>query len=105
VTTDRPLITYIRVSTAQQGRSGLGIEAQRHALAHLPNATKAFAEFILGDFLISLSNKLAAMSFVGCVITVAAVSPLIEAARHLGCPTSTGTDIYNALAADRAAAR
>src|SRR5271170_1179249 len=28
------LITYIRVSTSQQGRSGLGIEAQRLALSH-----------------------------------------------------------------------
>jgi DNA invertase Pin-like site-specific DNA recombinase len=28
-----PLIAYIRVSTSAQGRSGLGIEAQRHALA------------------------------------------------------------------------
>ena len=28
------LITYIRVSTSQQGRSGLGIEAQRQSLAH-----------------------------------------------------------------------
>ena len=34
MTTDRPLITYIRVSTSQQGRSGLGIEAQRKALMH-----------------------------------------------------------------------
>ena len=33
MTTDHPLITYIRVSTSQQGRSGLGIEAQRQALA------------------------------------------------------------------------
>src|SRR5271166_1429673 len=28
-----PIITYIRVSTSGQGRSGLGIEAQRHTLA------------------------------------------------------------------------
>jgi DNA invertase Pin-like site-specific DNA recombinase len=33
-----PLITYIRVSTSAQGRSGLGIEAQRHSLAHFAGA-------------------------------------------------------------------
>jgi shikimate dehydrogenase len=36
-------------------------------------------------------------SFVGCVITVPAVSPLVDAARRLGCPTSTGTEMYYAL--------
>lgn len=41
--------------------------------------------------------KLAPTTFVGCVITVPAVSPLIEAARKVGCPTSTGTEMYNAL--------
>jgi DNA invertase Pin-like site-specific DNA recombinase len=34
----RPLITYVRVSTSQQGRSGLGIEAQRSALKHFADA-------------------------------------------------------------------
>lgn len=32
------LITYIRVSTSQQGRSGLGIEAQRQALSHFASS-------------------------------------------------------------------
>ena len=41
--------------------------------------------------------KLMPTTFVGCVITVPAVSPLVAAARRLGCPTSTGTDMYNAL--------
>ena len=38
MTTDHPLITHIRVSTSQQGRSGLGIEAQRQALVHFAQA-------------------------------------------------------------------
>src|SRR5271165_2880479 len=29
----RPIVAYIRVSTSQQGRSGLGIEAQRETLS------------------------------------------------------------------------
>src|SRR6478736_943310 len=36
--TERAIITYIRVSTSQQGRSGLGIEAQRQTLQHFAQA-------------------------------------------------------------------
>src|ERR1700730_14846285 len=36
--TDRSIITYIRVSSSQQGRSGLGIEAQRETLRHFVQA-------------------------------------------------------------------
>lgn len=34
----RPIISYLRVSTAMQGKSGLGIEAQREALARFAEA-------------------------------------------------------------------
>jgi DNA invertase Pin-like site-specific DNA recombinase len=40
VTSDRHLITYIRVSTSKQGRSGLGLEAQRQALANFARAER-----------------------------------------------------------------
>ena len=36
--TDRHVITYIRVSTSQQGRTGVGIEAQRQALKHFASS-------------------------------------------------------------------
>src|ERR1700726_968938 len=44
----RPLVAYIRVSTSQQGRSGLGIEAQRTALSHFARAEgfEVFREFV-----------------------------------------------------------
>jgi hypothetical protein len=43
----KPLVTYIRVSTSQQGRSGLGIEAQRESLARFAE-TEGFD--IIGEF-------------------------------------------------------
>ena len=41
--------------------------------------------------------RLSPRTFVGCVITAPAISPLIAAARERGCNTSTGTEMYGAL--------
>src|SRR5271166_901446 len=47
-TTMRPLVSYVRVSTRGQGKSGLGIEAQREAVARFAAAEgcEVTAEFI-----------------------------------------------------------
>ena len=44
----RPIISYIRVSTGKQGRSGLGIEAQREAIARFAAAEglEVLTEFV-----------------------------------------------------------
>jgi DNA invertase Pin-like site-specific DNA recombinase len=44
----RPVISYIRVSTGKQGRSGLGIEAQRVAIARFAAAEgrEVVAEYV-----------------------------------------------------------
>jgi DNA invertase Pin-like site-specific DNA recombinase len=44
----RPIISYIRVSTQQQGRSGLGLDAQRVAIARFADAEgyRITAEFV-----------------------------------------------------------
>jgi shikimate dehydrogenase len=59
------------------------------------NATPAGMK--AGDPLPIDVTKLAATTFVGCVITVPSVPPMIEAARQRGCQTSTGTEMYQAL--------
>ena len=50
----KPIITYVRVSTAQQGRSGLGIEAQRAALVRFAE-TEGFE--VVGEFVEVESGK------------------------------------------------
>jgi shikimate dehydrogenase len=40
--------------------------------------------------------KLTAEMFVGCVITAPAISPIVKAARLVGCRTSVGNDMYHA---------
>ena len=44
----KPIVAYVRVSTSQQGRSGLGIEAQREALARFAEIEgfEIVAEFV-----------------------------------------------------------
>ena len=44
----KPIVAYVRVSTSQQGRSGLGIEAQREALIRFAAeaAYEVVAEFV-----------------------------------------------------------
>src|SRR3981081_728669 len=87
VTIDRPLITYIRVSTSQQGRSGLGIEAQRQTLAHFAQAegftvTREFVEVETGkgsdalDRRPQLKAALAAARKLRCHVAVAKLDRL-----------------------------
>jgi shikimate dehydrogenase len=39
-------------------------------------------------------DGLSPSTFVGCVVTQPAITPLIEAARRIGCPTMTGADMF-----------
>ena len=50
-----------------------------------------------GDALPVMTERLTHGMYVGCVVTAPEVSPLIEAARTIGCVTGTGTDMYRAL--------
>lgn len=57
-----PLITYIRVSTSAQGRSGLGIEAQRNVLVHFASSegyevAREFVEVETGKGLDALDRR------------------------------------------------
>ena len=61
----------------------------------LANATPAGMK--PGDPLPVEVAKLSPETFVGCVITVPEISPLVAAAREYGCRTSTGTEMYEAL--------
>jgi shikimate dehydrogenase len=50
-----------------------------------------------GDPLPVLVDKLVATTFVGDVVTMPPVPPLIEAARARGCPTMTGAGMFEAV--------
>lgn len=87
VTTERTLITYIRVSTSQQGRSGLGIEAQRQTLTHFAQAegftvVREFVEVETGKGADALDRRpqlkaaLAAAKKLKCPVAVAKLDRL-----------------------------
>ena len=59
------------------------------------NATPA--GMTAGDPLPIDVSRLAPSAYCGCVITKPAVSPFIAAARQVGCATSTGMHMYEAL--------
>jgi len=40
------------------------------------------------------TSKLTSDTFIGCVITAPAISPLVQAARDMGCSTVTGADMF-----------
>ena len=85
--TKRPLVTYVRVSTSQQGRSGLGIEAQRHTLSHFAQAegfevTQEFVEVETGKGADAMERRpqlkaaLAAAKKTKCPVAVAKLDRL-----------------------------
>jgi DNA invertase Pin-like site-specific DNA recombinase len=82
-----PLITYLRVSTSRQGRSGLGIEAQREALARFAAAegyelVREFVEVETGkgsdamERRPKLAEALAAARKLRCAVSVARLDRL-----------------------------
>jgi DNA invertase Pin-like site-specific DNA recombinase len=76
----RPLIGYARVSTAQQGRSGLGIEAQREALNRFAAAEgfelqRVFVEVETGKGADALDRR-------------PQLTAALEQARKLKCPVA-----------------
>ncbi|MBR0734424.1 hypothetical protein JQ595_37325 [Bradyrhizobium japonicum] len=45
----KPIVSYIRVSMGKQGKSGLGIEAQREVIARRPPASTQPQPALLGQ--------------------------------------------------------
>jgi len=90
----KPLIGYVRVSTSRQGRSGLGLEAQREALERFAGAegflvTKVFVEVETGkgsdalDRRPQLAEALAAARRSKCSVAVAKLDRLSRAVHFI----------------------
>ena len=77
----RRFISYLRVSTDKQGRSGLGLEAQREAVARYLNGDKLVAEFTeiesgKRDDRPELAKALAACKLYGAKLVIAKLDRL-----------------------------
>ncbi|WP_164750440.1 MULTISPECIES: recombinase family protein [unclassified Mesorhizobium] len=83
----KPVISYLRVSTSGQGKSGLGLEAQRQAIAHFAEVegfdiAAEFVEVETGKGADALSRRpqlakaLATAKKTGCSIVVAKLDRL-----------------------------
>lgn len=84
-----------------QGRGGVSVvigSSDPSGFDLIANATPAGMQ--AGDPLPVDASKLTSSMFVGCVITKPAVSPIVAAAREIGCRTSTGNEMYEALQAE-----
>jgi DNA invertase Pin-like site-specific DNA recombinase len=96
-----PIVTHVRVSTSCQGRSGLGIEAQRQTLGQLAKAegfkvVREFVEVETGkgadalDRRLQLKAALAAARKLKCHVAVANRPPQPRRSFHLGSDGSQG---------------
>jgi len=98
------LIAYYRVSTARQGRSGLGLDAQREAVAHHVRSIGAagliaeYREVETGkrDDRPQLAAALAACRVLGCVLVIAKLDRLSRNAAFLINLESSGVDFVAA---------
>lgn len=104
VDTEARLIAYYRVSTARQGRSGLGLEAQREAVAqHVRTVGAAglvaeYREIETGkrDARPQLAAALAACRALGCILVIAKLDRLSRNAAFLINLESSGVEFVAA---------
>jgi len=98
------LIAYYRVSTVRQGRSGLGLEAQREAVARhvrsvgAPDLVAEYREVETGkrDDRPQLAAALAACRVLGCILVIAKLDRLSRNAAFLINLESSGVEFVAA---------
>ena len=80
----RQVVSYMRVSTAQQGKSGLGIEAQRAALARFVEAEGCE---VIGEYVEVETGQGAETQRAGADAFTANVLPVARQIRDRGAST------------------